>query len=79
MREVEEEFGWMYQTKHTTAMGSGTINFTIWSDVLVCPECGGEVVFWDAAVNESEGRVKDDLIAHTVLWRSRNDCAITLG
>ena len=35
------------------------INYTIWSDVFRCPECGGEIVFWDAAVDRENGRVSD--------------------
>jgi len=37
----------------------GRINYTVWSDVFVCPECAGEVVFWDAAVDRSTWQVKE--------------------
>ncbi|WP_109208175.1 DNA methyltransferase [Moorella sp. Hama-1] len=37
----------------------GRINYTVWSDVFVCPECSGEVIFWDAAVDKEAGRVRD--------------------
>jgi len=30
----------------------GTVNYTVWSDVFVCPDCTGEVVFWEAAVDK---------------------------
>jgi len=45
--EVQKECGWMYETRHTDG-SVGTINYTVWSDVFVCPHCAGEVVFWDA-------------------------------
>jgi len=35
----------------------GTINYTVWSDVFVCPECTQEVVFWEAAVDKEAGKV----------------------
>ncbi len=35
----------------------GTINYTVWSDVFICPECTHEVVFWDAAVDKDAGKV----------------------
>ncbi|MDP2431952.1 MAG: DNA methyltransferase [Pseudomonadota bacterium] len=35
------------------------INYTIWSDVFSCPECGGEVVFWEVALDRTAGKVKD--------------------
>lgn len=38
----------------------GRINYTIWSDVFVCSECSGEVVFWNAAVDLDTGTVRDD-------------------
>jgi len=38
----------------------GKINYTVWSDVFICSECGGEIVFWDVAVDKEEGKVKDE-------------------
>ena len=37
----------------------GTINYTVWSDVFVCPDCTGEVIFWEAAVDKDAGKVRD--------------------
>lgn len=59
LKEVEEECGWMYETIHTDGKTRGKINYTVWSDVFVCPECAEEVVFWDAAVDKEAGKVKD--------------------
>lgn len=36
----------------------GTINYTIWSDVFVCPSCSGEVVFWNEALDSEKGEVR---------------------
>ena len=38
----------------------GRINYTVWSDVFVCPECTGEVVFWNEAVDTKNRKVLDD-------------------
>jgi hypothetical protein len=38
----------------------GRINYTVWSDVFLCGECSGEVVFWEAAVDKKAGEVLDD-------------------
>lgn len=59
LKEVEIECGWMYETKHTAGR-VGTINYTVWSDVFVCPECAGEVVFWEVAVDKEMRKVMDD-------------------
>ncbi|MCL5972244.1 MAG: site-specific DNA-methyltransferase [Firmicutes bacterium] len=37
----------------------GRINYTVWSDVFVCPHCAQELVFWEAAVDKDAGKVKD--------------------
>lgn len=38
----------------------GRINYSIWSDIFLCSECSGEVVFWDAAVDKNAGKVRDE-------------------
>lgn len=37
----------------------GRVSYTVWSDVFVCPECAGDVVFWSAAVDIDGGKVND--------------------
>ena len=58
LKEVEEECGWMYETLHADGKTKGKINYTVWSDVFVCPECTGEVVFYDVAVEKEVGKVR---------------------
>ena len=57
LKEVEYECGWMYETTHTDGKTIGKINYTVWSDVFVCPECTGDVIFSDAAVDIESGGV----------------------
>jgi len=59
LKEVGDECGWMYETLHTDGKIKGKINYTVWSDVFVCPDCAGEVVFWDEAVDVDNGKVRD--------------------
>jgi hypothetical protein len=63
LREVEEECGWMYETWHPHCdhpqRMKGRINYTVWSDVFVCSECGEEMVFWEVAVDKAAGKVQD--------------------
>ena len=56
--EVEEEFGWMYETLHTDGKSKGRINYTVWSEVFTCPECAGEVVFVEEALDPETKRVR---------------------
>ena len=60
LKEVEDECGWMYETLHTDGKTKGRINYTVWSDVFVCPECSSEVVFWEAAADKEVGKVHDE-------------------
>lgn len=58
--EIENEIGWLYETEHfgekTLENKKGKINYTIWSDVLSCPYCNYEYIFFDSAVDiETEG------------------------
>ena len=57
--EVEAELGWMYETLHTDGETRGRIGYTVWSEVFSCPDCTGEVVFTDEALDETSGRVRD--------------------
>ena len=52
LREVENEYGWMYETMQDGHKGK--VYFTIWSDDFICPHCGNEFSFWDAAVDLRE-------------------------
>ncbi len=64
LKEVEEECGWMYETWHPHCEDpnrvKGRINYTVWSDVFVCPQCGEEMVFWEVAVDKEAGRVRKE-------------------
>lgn len=60
LNEVKNECGWMYETIHIDGKTSGRINYTVWSDVFVCPECTHEVIFWEAAVDKEAGKVYDE-------------------
>jgi DNA modification methylase len=60
LKEVESECGWMYETIHAESGSVGKINFVVWSDIFICPHCGGEIIFWDAAVDKQTGKVNDE-------------------
>jgi transcription initiation factor IIE alpha subunit len=47
----------MYETLHTDGKSVGTINYTVWSEVFTCPECAGQIVFTDAALDDEENEV----------------------
>lgn len=47
-------------TPDLTKIGqTGSINYTVWSDVFTCPNCAGEIIFWNSAVDIDNGKVRD--------------------
>ena len=56
--DVEDEVGWMYETLHTDGQTTGRINYTVWSEVFSCPECAGEVVFLNEALDTTTLRTR---------------------
>ena len=56
---VAAECDWMYVTKHSNGK-EGRINYTVWSYVFVCPSCGGEIVFFDVAVDKEDSGIQKE-------------------
>jgi DNA modification methylase len=59
---IEAECGYLYRTAQDREPGSlltleevrdALINYVVWSDVMTCPECGRQIVFFDEAVDTS--------------------------
>ena len=81
--ECYSECEWMWQTEHTAAnqlsfagTNLGTINHVAWSDVLICPECGREILFHKEAFTRSTGKVKDVFSCpHCGLNVKKNNCS----
>ena len=69
LRQCENDYGWMYLTRHTqggqiiTGIDGnpimGRIVNVIWSDLFVCPSCGGTINFWKDAIDHDAGCVLD--------------------
>ena len=58
--DVAHELGWMYETLHTDGKTKGRINYTVWSEVFTCPECSGEVVVLEEALDRKTKKVRKD-------------------
>lgn len=61
---LRKDFGWAYETNHeeqgqiSLNPAKGTINYTVWSDVVICPQCGQELNFYKIGVDRETGRKK---------------------
>ena len=61
LAHAEKECGQLYRTAHSPGRGrflasadsvpSGVVNYTVWSEVMTCPQCSRQVVFFDEAVD----------------------------
>lgn len=60
INECQRECGWVYETQHSGAYGQscGNINYTIWSEIYVCPNCSEEINYWEAAVESDREKMK---------------------
>jgi DNA modification methylase len=47
------------ETSCPSWLNLGRIEYTVWSEVFTCPDCAGEVVFLDEALDDETKRVKD--------------------
>ena len=61
LKWLENKFGWAYETKHTNG-AKAKINYTVWSDVLVCPQCGHESVYYNLGMDQETGHKKGNSI-----------------
>ena len=58
LQQVEKELGWMYET--TIDGKKAKVNYTIWSDVFVCPSCGEELILWNETVDLNNNLIKNE-------------------
>jgi DNA modification methylase len=62
-KELIDEIGWMYKTWHPNVLSKDKveclIDYTIWSDVLICPNCSEDLLYWEIAVDKTTGYKKD--------------------
>lgn len=84
--ECEKELGWMYETNHLDEDGNqvydmagpikGKINYTVWSDVFICPNCNNEIIFWETAVDQETKKVKKSFECKNCnMELKKNDCS----
>jgi len=62
LQKVDNEFDWMMKTIHPGTSSECFINYTVWSDVFICNNCNSEIIFYDVAVNQSDGTVNEDFV-----------------
>ena len=81
LSQAEKECRWMYETEPIdTGMArlfpeKGKIIYTVWSDVFICPHCGHEIVFYNAAADPKTGKVNDSFLCPSCRAKlKKNNC-----
>jgi len=59
LEDLKKKWIWLYQTKHTDKRTIGEINYVVWSDVFICPNCSSELIFFDVAFDKAARKVSD--------------------
>jgi hypothetical protein len=59
LSKLREHSGEIYLTAHTTGKTKGVINYTVWSEVFRCQDCGKEVVFLEHGLDTETNKVRD--------------------
>ena len=49
----------MYETLHSDGKTLGRINYTVWSQIFACPNCGQEIIFLKEALDPATKSVKE--------------------
>ena len=56
--KVERECKWMFETTHSGKV-KGKINYTVWSECILCPSCNSELVLYKETVDYESGSVTE--------------------
>jgi DNA modification methylase len=79
--KVSKECAWLFETKHSNGK-SGYINYTVWSEVFLCPNCTNEIVYWDVAADKIKGKMKEEFLCPTcksnLNKQSLDKCIVTV-
>jgi len=51
LNRIESTTQSQYSTPHQSGSSFGTIDFTVWSDVFSCDNCGNSIILWDAVID----------------------------
>jgi DNA modification methylase len=66
---LRKDFGWAYETNHKSndnqlsfGKSKGEINYTVWSDIVICPRCGKELNYYKIGIDAKTGHKKKGML-----------------
>ncbi|WP_075981300.1 DNA methyltransferase [Bacillus massilinigeriensis] len=74
IKDIEKEYGWVFETKHFSNEKEksefGMINYTVWSETFLCPNCSNEIVYFDATVDFDKKEVSNEITCTNCGYKS---------
>ena len=64
INEIKNECDWLFKTTHNIngEKKEALINYVVWSDNFICPNCAHEINFWQNAVDKERKKVQDSFL-----------------
>jgi DNA modification methylase len=59
IQKLKDSCSNLYRTKHEKNL-YGFINYGVWSDILVCPNCASDINYWDLAMSHEKKQILDE-------------------
>lgn len=61
LKDVKNEFGWMYKTLETGTSNKYDVEYFVWSEISTCEQCGGDLNFSEIAFEDDYKTLKKDI------------------
>jgi predicted RNA methylase len=58
---VEHDYGHLFLHANTISTRSDPLDYSVWSDVFVCPHCATEMCYWDVSVDTKAWKIRKTL------------------
>lgn len=62
LEETRLDLGWMYETFDADGQTKGQMIYTVWSELFSCPDCGGEINFFNQALDPKSKQIRDEFV-----------------
>lgn len=72
LSECRKECGWMYETYDNGIRGN--IEYTVWTDVYICSNCGATINLWDVSVLPGNKVISKPTCPHCLAQIDKNKC-----
>ena len=58
--KLKREFNWCFETRHEKSNTNGKINYTVWSEIYLCHNCGVEIPFIESYFSFAKSEIVEE-------------------